>query len=68
LIAWWSVRTGSLKARLCVQGNAFCHTYCDAMGVARKRCGKLIVATEHAARMRAFDPKSEGQMIGPLIL
>ncbi|BDU72093.1 NAD(P)/FAD-dependent oxidoreductase [Mesoterricola silvestris] len=36
---------GSLKARLCVEGNAALHALCRARGVAHRRCGKFIVAT-----------------------
>jgi len=37
---------GSLKARLCVEGRKQLYAYARERGIAHRRCGKLIVATQ----------------------
>jgi 2-hydroxyglutarate dehydrogenase len=40
--------SGSLKARLCVEGAARLYEYCETNGIPFERCGKVIVAATRA--------------------
>jgi L-2-hydroxyglutarate oxidase LhgO len=59
---------GSLKARLCVEGNRALYAYCGARHVEHRRCGKLIVATEDSqiAALRQIQEKARTNGTEPL--
>lgn len=47
--------TGSLKARLCREGNLATKNYCREQGIPFRECGKLIVATNDAETARLVE-------------
>lgn len=55
---------GSLKAGLCVQGREELYRYCNDHGVAHRRCGKLIVATNAAQVSILTDLAAKGATNG----
>jgi L-2-hydroxyglutarate oxidase LhgO len=59
---------GSLKARLCVEGRERLYRYCGEHGVAHRRCGKLIVATDpaQAGVLRAYQRQARLNGAGSL--
>ena len=61
---------GSLKARLCVEGRERLYAYCREHGVAHRRTGKLIVATEpdQLDRLRAIQANARSCGVGDLEL
>lgn len=62
--------TGSLKARLCVQGRAMLYAYCAERGIAHRPCGKLIVANtpSQAAALPAILDQARANGVHDLIL
>ena len=64
---------GSLKARLCVQGQREMYAYCEQKGIPTDRCGKVIVASNDDELPRLENLLQRGQangvegleMIGP---
>jgi L-2-hydroxyglutarate oxidase LhgO len=51
----------SLKARCCVKGRDMLYAYAQSRGIAHKRCGKLVVATDDAQidKLRAWKDNAE---------
>jgi len=64
---------GSLKARLCVQGQRELYAYCEQKGIPTDRCGKVIVASNDSELPRLENLLERGrangveglEMIGP---
>jgi len=64
---------GSLKARLCVQGQRELYAYCEQKGIPTDRCGKVIVAVADSELPRLQNLLERGlangveglEMIGP---
>lgn len=47
-------KNDSLKSKLCIEGNRLTYELCEKLNVPHKRCGKVIVATEHS-ELEALD-------------
>lgn len=60
--------TGSAKARLCVRGNAAMWAFCEAHGVAHRKVGKLIVATDLPGEAKLEDILARAQANGVVAL
>lgn len=61
---------GGLMARLCVAGRARLYSYCQERGIAHRRCGKMIVATDadEAARLAAIKERARANGVADLEL
>ena len=60
--------TGSLKAKLCVAGRSALYPFLAGHGIAHRRCGKLIVATEPAQipELEKIRARAEANGVGDL--
>lgn len=60
--------TGSLKARLCVQGRDLLYAYCAERAVPHRRCGKLIVATapDQVAALQGIEARARANGVADL--
>jgi L-2-hydroxyglutarate oxidase LhgO len=56
--------TGSLRARHCVRGRRLLYEFCAAHGIAHKKCGKLIVATDAGEFAKVETLKAQGEANG----
>ncbi len=57
-------RPGSLKARLCVEGREAMYRFCEEHGIACRRCGKLVVATNGSEMNRLVALEERGRVNG----
>jgi glycerol-3-phosphate dehydrogenase len=57
-------KPGSLKGRLCVQGNALTRKLSKELGVDFQEVGELIVAFSEEEKIRLVELKKEGEMLG----
>lgn len=62
--------TGSLKAKLCVQGNRTTYKDCERYGVWHRACGKLIVAVadDELEELHALHERSKANGVGGVTL
>ena len=56
--------TGSLRARHSTRGRRMLYQFCASHGVAHRKCGKLIVATEQAELAKVETPPAQGLQNG----
>ena len=61
---------GSLKARLCVEGNRRLYAFCAERHIPHRRCGKLVVACDETevARIEALAAKGGANGVDGLAL
>ena len=55
---------GSLKAKLCVEGNKLIYEFCAEKGIPTERCGKVIVAASEAEVPRLEELRRRGEANG----